>query len=278
MDSSGLRPFGCRAYALVPKDQRSKLDLHARRCVLLGYEYASKAYTLLDIENRRIFKSRHIVFDEAPGTAPELQRDNTKSIEWEQVMPGIQVPDGDTTIPHQDMASSKTVLSDDDSESVDSAGEPSPACENGEHQPPMTADMGDSSVVIRPESRSARSDTRNHPLTQAEEAPIAQRRGRRNVKPPSRVPQLVMMQRTSPPQLPVDQLRMPNVATIDAPTPSENQNPPESPLTEMSSDAKHGAMDNSIYCQFAALAESAPKAASTPKNLKDAFDGPDATQ
>ncbi|KAG1866805.1 hypothetical protein F4604DRAFT_1585344, partial [Suillus subluteus] len=37
-------------------------------------------------------------------------------------------------------------------------------------------------------------------------------------------------------------------------------------------------MASSIYCQFAALVESAPKAVDTPKNLHDAFDGPDATQ
>ena len=89
VDASHLRPFGCRAYSLVPKKQCSKLDSHARRCVLLGYEYASKAYTLLDITNRKIFKSRHVVFDESPGTTPELQREENKPIEWETTSPNL---------------------------------------------------------------------------------------------------------------------------------------------------------------------------------------------
>jgi hypothetical protein len=31
------RIFGCKAYALVPKDEHRKLELRSRKCVFLGY-------------------------------------------------------------------------------------------------------------------------------------------------------------------------------------------------------------------------------------------------
>ncbi|TEB36948.1 hypothetical protein FA13DRAFT_1622833, partial [Coprinellus micaceus] len=38
-DPTILRPFGCPAYALIPKTLRSsKFSHNARRCVLLGYQ------------------------------------------------------------------------------------------------------------------------------------------------------------------------------------------------------------------------------------------------
>ena len=32
-----LRIFGCEAYALIPKDDRRKLEPRSRKCVFLGY-------------------------------------------------------------------------------------------------------------------------------------------------------------------------------------------------------------------------------------------------
>ena len=32
-----LRVFGCAAYSHIPKDERSKLDAKARKCIFLGY-------------------------------------------------------------------------------------------------------------------------------------------------------------------------------------------------------------------------------------------------
>jgi len=76
----------------------------------------------------------------------------------------------------------------------------------------------------------------------------------------------------------VNQLQTLNTAITDAPAKSTRLNPPESPLTELSSDAKDDIMVSSVYYQFATLAESAPKAADIPKNLKDAFNGLDIIQ
>ena len=45
-----LRVFGCDAYAHVPKDERRKLDLKVKKCVLLGYSDITKGYRLYDPE------------------------------------------------------------------------------------------------------------------------------------------------------------------------------------------------------------------------------------
>ncbi|RXW14669.1 hypothetical protein EST38_g11187, partial [Candolleomyces aberdarensis] len=75
VDPSLLRPFGCPAYALVPKEHRSgKFSKNARKCVMLGYESKKKAYRLLDTQTKQIFASRHVVFDETGGTRPDLSK------------------------------------------------------------------------------------------------------------------------------------------------------------------------------------------------------------
>ena len=41
-----LRTFGCAAYAHIAKDERKKLDLKARKYILLGYGNETKGYRL----------------------------------------------------------------------------------------------------------------------------------------------------------------------------------------------------------------------------------------
>ena len=45
-DYSHLRIFGCDAYSLIPKNQRSKLDPKSKCYVFVGYDYAVKGYRL----------------------------------------------------------------------------------------------------------------------------------------------------------------------------------------------------------------------------------------
>ena len=59
-----LRVFGCQAFALMDKSKRGKFDDTARKCINLGYAYQYKAYRLLDIDNNRVFVSRHVSFFE----------------------------------------------------------------------------------------------------------------------------------------------------------------------------------------------------------------------
>ncbi|KIY48246.1 hypothetical protein FISHEDRAFT_6792, partial [Fistulina hepatica ATCC 64428] len=79
VNASFFRPFGCTAYALLPKDQRGgKFNSHARKCILLGYRPGSKAYMLLDVATRKIIVSRHVRFDETKRT-PVVSTDVTLS-------------------------------------------------------------------------------------------------------------------------------------------------------------------------------------------------------
>jgi hypothetical protein len=68
---SHLRVFGCKAFAHIPDEKRSKLESKSMPCVFLGYCEGTKAYRLMCVETKRIIKSRDVVFLE--GTK-EIER------------------------------------------------------------------------------------------------------------------------------------------------------------------------------------------------------------
>eukprot|EP00253_Pinus_taeda_P002182 PITA_02182 len=85
-DYSHLRIFGCDAYSLIPKNQRSKLDPKSKYYVFVGYDYAVKGYMLWDPPSRKIVISRDVTFDES-----SLLKSNVERIEHEHVSPNQQV-------------------------------------------------------------------------------------------------------------------------------------------------------------------------------------------
>ena len=46
-----LRVFRCAAYAHVAKDDRKKLDVKSRKCILLGYGTETKGHQLYDLKH-----------------------------------------------------------------------------------------------------------------------------------------------------------------------------------------------------------------------------------
>jgi hypothetical protein len=64
-DYSNLRIFGCDAYALISKDQRSKLDPRSKKYVFVGYGDGVKGYILWDPTSHKLIISRDVVFDES---------------------------------------------------------------------------------------------------------------------------------------------------------------------------------------------------------------------
>ena len=60
-----MRVVNCRAFILTAKEKRSKWDPKAREGLIMGYEEASKAYRVYDIEADQVMISRDVIFDES---------------------------------------------------------------------------------------------------------------------------------------------------------------------------------------------------------------------
>ena len=72
---SSLRVFSCSAYAHVPKVERRKLDLKARKCIMLGYGAIQKGYRLYDLERMKVIHNRDVIFNE--DSMPGVQKEST---------------------------------------------------------------------------------------------------------------------------------------------------------------------------------------------------------
>lgn len=59
-----LRVFGCRAFVHIPRDERSKLDKMSKQCIFLGYSEDNFGYKLWDPVDRKVIRSRDVVFFE----------------------------------------------------------------------------------------------------------------------------------------------------------------------------------------------------------------------
>jgi hypothetical protein len=59
-----LKVFGCEAYVHVPKENKSKLDKKAEKCIFIGYKDGLKGYKLWNPETKKVVYSRDVVFRE----------------------------------------------------------------------------------------------------------------------------------------------------------------------------------------------------------------------
>ncbi|KAL2254166.1 UNVERIFIED_CONTAM: Retrovirus-related Pol polyprotein from transposon TNT 1-94 [Sesamum indicum] len=62
VDLSFLRTFGCSAYIL--NDDRTKLDAKSIKCTFIGYGTDEFGYRFWDDQNRKIIRSRNVIFNE----------------------------------------------------------------------------------------------------------------------------------------------------------------------------------------------------------------------
>lgn len=60
-----LRPFGLAAYLGIPKQHRSKLDLRAKKGILVGYALRTKGYRIFIPEEDRVIESANVTFSES---------------------------------------------------------------------------------------------------------------------------------------------------------------------------------------------------------------------
>ncbi len=61
---SHLRVFGCKTFAHVSDEKKTKLESKSMPCVFLGYYEGTKTYCLMCLETKRIIKSRDFMFNE----------------------------------------------------------------------------------------------------------------------------------------------------------------------------------------------------------------------
>jgi transposase InsO family protein len=59
-----LKVFGCEAYVHVPKENKSKLDKKAEKCIFIGYKDGLKGYNIWNEESRKVVYSQVVVFRE----------------------------------------------------------------------------------------------------------------------------------------------------------------------------------------------------------------------
>ncbi len=81
-----MRVFGCKAFAHIPNEKKSKLESKSIPCVFLGYCEGSKAYRLMCVETKRIIKSQDVVFLEGTKEVEGVHDNRPPSKEGEHVV------------------------------------------------------------------------------------------------------------------------------------------------------------------------------------------------
>lgn len=61
---SYLKVFGCLSYVHIDSNARSKLDAKSRKCFFIGYGDEAFGYRFWDNQNRKIIRSRNVIFNE----------------------------------------------------------------------------------------------------------------------------------------------------------------------------------------------------------------------
>ena len=80
---TSIKVFSCIAYAHIAKEERKKLDVKAKKCILLGYGVRVKGYRLYDIQKKKVFYSRDVVFDEGSCIEDSEDQSQRRLIEFE---------------------------------------------------------------------------------------------------------------------------------------------------------------------------------------------------
>ncbi|PPQ82476.1 hypothetical protein CVT24_002389, partial [Panaeolus cyanescens] len=272
VDVSWLRPFGCTAYALIPKPQRpGKFYNKARKSVMLGYTSEKKGYRLMDLKTRAVFHSRHVKFNEDELSAkafsepPSLTAPETR--QW-----------GDILRPHQDSPHDSSGESDDEDTGCPRSDSPPPAEAVGDNPdavgdtrcaPTVGADgvrVGETEVNTPPSAPRKRQRIVYKPAPDSIAGRIASRkRGQQtNTSKPENSPS------RHPPSPPSPS------------SPSENPENPEAESKNSDSESERDdeevlqMLENYRDAQFAFAGHaSIPHAKSLPRTIKEALNGPD---
>jgi hypothetical protein len=94
-----LKVFGCDAYVHVPKENRSKLDKKAEKCIFIGYKDGLKGYKLWNPETKKVMYSRDVVFREMKDVVKQEvlpSKEEPKKIEFD-----LKDDEADSTEEHE---------------------------------------------------------------------------------------------------------------------------------------------------------------------------------
>ena len=69
-----IRICGCRAYAAIPKEKRTKFESKSKDCILVGFYDVQNLYQLWDIEGKQLIKRRDVIFHENTMGHPDIAR------------------------------------------------------------------------------------------------------------------------------------------------------------------------------------------------------------
>ncbi|GKV36538.1 hypothetical protein SLEP1_g44659 [Rubroshorea leprosula] len=73
-----LRVFGYKAYVHVPKKEKAKLDAKTKQCVFLGYGDEEYGYRLWDLKNRKLMRTKDVVFIENETVEDSKKQDDSE--------------------------------------------------------------------------------------------------------------------------------------------------------------------------------------------------------
>lgn len=78
MSFKHLRVFGYRVFVHITKDERSKLDIKSKQSIFLGYGHEDFGYRLYDPIEKKVIRSRDVVFFEDQTIEDIDKGDNSK--------------------------------------------------------------------------------------------------------------------------------------------------------------------------------------------------------
>jgi hypothetical protein len=93
-----LKVFGCDAYVHVPKENKSKLDKKAEKCIFIGYKDGLKGYKLWNPKTKKVVYSRDVVFREMKDVKHEVlpSKEELEKIEFD-----LKDDESDSTKEHE---------------------------------------------------------------------------------------------------------------------------------------------------------------------------------
>jgi hypothetical protein len=73
VNNSFLKTFGCESFVHIDKENRTKLETKSKKCTFIGYSVNDFSYGIWDYENKKIIRSRYVIFNEKVMYKNQLQ-------------------------------------------------------------------------------------------------------------------------------------------------------------------------------------------------------------